>query len=243
MERGNLKQIIDQTGAAGYPEIKLIKQAQMRGPRLGVFASSFNPVTIAHIELVRRAARQFSLDSTLVLASKANADKSDYACSLEDRLRMLVLTFDDDPRVSVGLASHAYFVDLVEALKLIYPPQTELHFILGFDTFERVLDPENRYTPAYHRKFNDRRESLEYLFENSSLIVASRSGADLKDVKALISREPAWFHERVLYLDFPEYLGERSATEVRERLRAGESITGLVPAAAEQYINEQRLYR
>jgi nicotinic acid mononucleotide adenylyltransferase len=45
-----------------------------------------------------------------------------------------------------------------------------------------------------------------------------------------------------LYLDFPENLGDVSATEVRKRRRAGQSIDELVPAAVDQYINEHGLY-
>src|SRR5258708_7520729 len=53
------------------PNVELIKHADMSGPRIGVFASSFNPVTIAHAELVRRAAVEFSLDEMLALAGRA----------------------------------------------------------------------------------------------------------------------------------------------------------------------------
>jgi nicotinate-nucleotide adenylyltransferase len=239
----HLKGIIERVQTDGEPHIELIKRAEVSGPRLGVFAASFNPVTIAHLELMRRAASQFSLDETLALAGKTNADKSNYECPLEERLRMLALTFADDGGVSTGLSSHAYYVDMLTAFERVYPPETHLHFIVGFDTFERVLDPYERYTAKYFRRFNNRADALKYLLERSHIIVASRAGADHTHLRALIEREQPEFSERILYLDFPSDLGELSATKVRSRVRAGQAIAGLVPPAVEAYIYERGLYR
>lgn len=237
----DLANIIDRVNANGPPRIELIRRGP-KGDRLGVFASSFNPPTAAHVELIHRAAETFSLDEILALAGKTNADKPDYECSLEDRLAMLVLTFAAEPRVSIGLSSHAFYVDMIDAIDRAYPAQTDLHFIVGFDTFERVLDVDDRYTKSYYREFRGRLEALDYLFARSAFIVAGRAGAGLHSVRLLVEREPAVPPDRVYYLDFPAGLGELSATEVRKRRRAGRSITGLVPATVEEYIREHGLY-
>src|SRR5437763_1553183 len=86
------------------PMIEMVNRAAFGGPRLGVFASSFNPVTIAHIELMRRALTEFSFDGVLAVAGRANADKHNYECALEDRLQMLGLAISDDARMSIGLS-------------------------------------------------------------------------------------------------------------------------------------------
>ena len=207
-----------------------------------VFASSFNPPTIAHVELIRRAAESFSLDEILALAGQTNADKRDYESSLEQRLQMLTLTFAAEPHVSIGLSSHAFYVDIIDALKRSYPVQTDLHFIVGFDTFERVLDAEDRYTSRYYRAFGERTEALEYLFAHSRLIVAGRAGLGLPNVRRLVQREPVVPPDRVFYLDFPGELGELSATEVRNRRRKGQPIRELVPVTVENYIIERGLF-
>ena len=237
-----VKEIIERADPIGEPGIELIKVAEKTGSRLGVFASSFNPPTVAHVELMQRAAEAFSLGEILALAGVANADKLQYECSLEDRLAMLALTLADVPRVSIGLSSHAFYADMVEALGRVCPPDTDLQFIVGFDTFERVLDVEDRYTKRYYRGFSSRIEALQYLFGRSSFIVAGRAGAGLHSVKLLVERETAVPPGRVLYLDFPTDLGELSATEVRKRRRAGRPIKGLVPGAVEDYIQRHGLY-
>jgi nicotinate-nucleotide adenylyltransferase len=243
MKLDQISEAIERVRHSSEPRIETIKRAATAGGRLGVFASSFNPPTIAHVELIRRATEAFLLDETLALAGQANADKLSYECSLEDRVAMMELEFANDARTSIGLSSHAFYVDMVDALRRVYPPETDLHFIVGFDTFERVLDPEDKYTKRYYREFSGRVEALEYLFARSSFIVAARAGTGLDSVRPLVEREPAVPRDRVLYLDFPPDLGELSATEVRRRCRAGESIKGLVPAAVEQFITEQGLYR
>jgi len=241
------RQIVARTDGCGAPHIEMIKRADLIGarlsrPRLGVFASSFNPVTTAHLELMRRARAEFSLDEMLAVAGCANADKTSYECSLEDRLQMLLLALADESGISLGLSSHAFYIDMLEALAPIYP-QSDLHFVVGFDTFERVLDRDNRYTAKYHHRFSDRLAALHELFSHCQFIVAGRAGAGHRDVRALLADEPAEFSERVLYLDFPADLGERSASEVRAGVRAGQSIAGLVPATVEAYLRAQGLYR
>ena len=230
------------TDPRGAPHIEMIKRAGLTGARVGVFAASFNPVTVAHVELVRRARGEFSLGEMLAVAGRANADKSSYECALEDRLQMLLLAVRDDAHLSVGLSSHAFYADMLEALAPLYP-QSDLHFVVGFDTFERVLDRDDRYTTKYHRRFDDRQAALDYLFSQCRFIVAGRSGAGRDEVRALLRREPAAVSRRVSYLDFPTDLGERSATEVRAYLRAGQPIAGLVPAAVADYIAARGLYQ
>lgn len=242
MDADRLERIIERASPGGEPAVEIIKHAETGGPRLGIFASSFNPLTVAHVELIRRAAEAFALDEVLTLAGKTNADKSDYECSLEDRLAMLMTSLAGEARVSIGLSSHAFYVDVVEALERVYPLQTDLHFIAGFDTFERVLDLEDRYTKRYYRSFGGRIEALHYLFARSSFIVASRAGAGIDSVRKFVESEPAVPSGQVLYLDFPADLGELSATEVRNRRHTGGTITGLVPAPVEQYIVEHGLY-
>jgi nicotinic acid mononucleotide adenylyltransferase len=242
MDAHRIKEIIDDVDPRAYPTIRTIQQAAKTGARLGVFASSFNPPTTAHVELIRRSAAAFSLDEILALACKTNADKVEYECSLEDRLMMLSLTLAAEPHVSIGLSSHAFYVDMIDAILRLYPAETDLHFIVGFDTFERVLDVNDLYTKRYHREFPGRLEALNHLFERCDFIVAGRSGAGFRNVGLLVAREPSVPSARVSYLDFPADLGELSATEVRRRLGAGLSITGLVPEAVETYLRKHGLY-
>lgn len=234
---------LERVGIQGDPEVALIKSAAATGPRLGVFASSFNPITTAHVELMKQAAEQFDLDEVLALAGKTNADKRVFECSLHERIAMLVLALERDPKASIGVSSHPYFVDMADALSRVYPDGTDLHFILGFDTFERVLDRDGRYFGRYYRKFDNRREALEYLTERSRLIVAGRGASGAQEYEELIDFEPAALRERTAYLDLAADVRKRSATDVRRRIAVGLPIRGLVPEPVERFIHERDLYK
>src|SRR6266404_1263681 len=199
MKLDHINETIERVRESSEPRIEIIKPAATAGVRVGVFASSFDPPTIAHVELIRRAREAFSLDETLALASQTNADKPSFECSLEDRVAMMKLAFAGDDSTSIGLSSHAFYVDMVDA--------------------------------------------LEYLFARSTFLVAARGGIGLDNLKLLVELEPVIPRDRVLYLDFPPDLGELSSTEVRKRSGAGESITGLVPAAVEQFITLHGTYK
>jgi nicotinate (nicotinamide) nucleotide adenylyltransferase len=237
-----MKDVISNISGSDKPTIQFIKRISADNRRLGIFASSFNPITTAHIELMRQAKETFSLDEILALAGMANADKSQYECSLEERLLMLEIALKDSAQTSIGLSSHAFFVDLLDALAAAYDSQTELHFIVGFDTFERVLDPEDKYTRLYYRKFTDHNEALEFLLRRSRFIVAGRAGAKHRDVDKLAAQLPVTLSERILYLDFPDNLAEQSATKVRSRLRKGLSVKEFVPDEIARYIQKRGLY-
>jgi nicotinate (nicotinamide) nucleotide adenylyltransferase len=243
MQHERLSEVIARAQTSSEPVIEFLERSRIQGSRVGVFASSFNPLTSAHVELMLRAIRTYELDEVLALAGVANADKRSYECPLEDRLAMLLLAFGDVPAMSIGVSSHAYFVDVVEGLEHLYPTETEFYFILGFDTFERVLDLEGRYIPRYHRSFPDRNEALRFLLERSRLIVAGRAGAADPEVGALIRNEAREIAERILYLEIPSEIAARSATEVRDLIRSGQSIAGLVPPVVETYIAQRGIYR
>jgi nicotinic acid mononucleotide adenylyltransferase len=192
---------------------------------------------------MRRAASQFSLDRVVALAGKTNADKTRYESSLEDRLRMLDLALGDEPWALIGISSHPYFVDMTDAFEKLRLDQSGLSYIVGMDTFERLLDPESKYLVRYHLQFADRLEALDYLLSKSRLIVAGRSGAGIERFQSLTATLPVDLRPRILHLDFPSDLGEMSATEVRERVRSGQPIDALVPAPVNSYITKLGLYR
>src|ERR1700693_4926765 len=98
MKLDQISEAIERVRHSSEPRIEITKRAATAGARLGVFASSFNPPTIAHVELIRRATEAFLLDETLALAGQTNADKLSYECSLEDRVAMMELEFANDAR-------------------------------------------------------------------------------------------------------------------------------------------------
>jgi len=65
--------------------------------RIAVFPGSFDPITIGHVDLVRRALPLFD---KVILAIGINSQKK-YLFPLEQRLEWLRLVFEDEPKVDV----------------------------------------------------------------------------------------------------------------------------------------------
>ena len=65
--------------------------------RIAVFPGSFDPITSGHEEIVRRGIRIFD---EIIVAIGINSQKA-YLFTLEERLEMLRLTFEDEPAIRI----------------------------------------------------------------------------------------------------------------------------------------------
>ncbi len=66
--------------------------------KIAVFPGSFDPITIGHVDLVKRALPFFD---EIIIAIGTNTQKK-YLFSLEQRLEWLEKVFEDEPKVKTG---------------------------------------------------------------------------------------------------------------------------------------------
>jgi len=66
--------------------------------RIAVFPGSFDPITVGHESVIRRACQLFD---KIIVAIGENAEKKSYF-SIEQRLEWISETFADEPRVEVA---------------------------------------------------------------------------------------------------------------------------------------------
>ncbi len=188
---------------------------------LGVLPASFNPPTSAHQALVREARKAIEFDELLLVLDQRAMDKEFFGAPLEDRLLMLLALFGDDPQISLGISNRGLFLEKVEALQKAYPPDTQIYFIVGYDTIVRVLDP---------KYYVDRGKALQELFSQAHFLVANRGDRDQRDLKKLFRRaENRPFAERIISIRLPSSIVCISSTLARERWAEGESVKGLIP--------------
>jgi|GEM_PF-310234 len=262
----NLKELTRSISGWGCPEIRFILKARrgIQSPHenLGVFSASFNPPTLAHLEIVRKAQQTFHLKEVLLLVSPRNADKTDYEATLEERIWMLLQicrrqeaggewengrAYSTSPsfldHISIGVSSHPYFIDMVPAIRACYPEETEIYFIVGYDTFERILDKEGKYYPYYAKAYKTREEPLRALLTASRFIVAGRGKYGPEALSRLLEGEVAsCYPGKVHYLELPDPYPQISATEVRRRIKQGLPVEDLVPPEVQRYLKETGLY-
>lgn len=180
---------------------------------IGVLGGRFDPPHLGHLALARTAVEHFCLDELRVTVVADAAHKPSEA-SAEHRLAMARLTFTG-LNATVELEPHRYTVDALEAAGYDDPI-----FLIGADelaAFSTWKEPER-------------------VLELARLGVATRIGW-----------EPERSSNRIGSPDRIECFALEphpvSSTEIRERARRGEPISGLVVLEVAAYIAEHDLYR
>ena len=218
-------ELFNQLDPTASPRIELVHRAGSslpeRGKKLGIFSGSFNPLTLAHTKMIEDTIDEYQLDELLLLLAKANVDKTVFGLPLAARLLTLKEYTKSREKISVGVSSHGRYIDKVTALKTISPPDTEFHFIVGYDTLVRIFDP--KYYTDFHAE-------LEGLFIEARFIVANRAEADIKTIESFMNQPKIRrYVPYVSCLLLPDVYAYMSSTEVRDLLKRGEAIEHLVP--------------
>jgi nicotinate-nucleotide adenylyltransferase len=177
-----------------------------RPQTLGILAGSFNPPTVAHLELALAASR--SVQEILWVVPRAFPHKDYFGATLEQRIELLVATGLAIPQ-SVAVTDQGLFVDIARECRRHYDPGTRLYFICGQDAAERIL------TWDYGRP--DVAAEMLCEFE---LLVAPRGGH---------FEPPEEHRHRIHALSVESGHEEVSSTQVRERIARGEPWEHLVP--------------
>jgi nicotinate-nucleotide adenylyltransferase len=195
---------------------------------IGVFGGTFDPPHLGHLILAESACDVLSLDRVLfVLAADPPHKRTIPITPVEHRLPMLNSAISANPRfvlsdVDMARPGPHYTVDTLRILQEQYP-SADFYFLLGGDS---LRDMPSWYAP-------------EGIIAQARLAVMGRQGSNI-DLDGLESRLPGII-DRLVFVDAPA-IGI-SATDLRERLRVGQSIRYLVPEAVRLYIEEHRLYR
>ena len=220
-------------------QIVLIRKASNgithRMGRLGIFPASFNPPTLAHLALIKEAMKQGKLDEIVILLDIQAMDKEAVGAAFEDRLTMLKKVFGRNPKVSIGLSNQGLFLEKLKPLRALYPAPIEWVFIVGFDTILRVMDK---------KYYQNRKKSLDELFEQSRFLVANRDHYERTAFEILFRRrENRKYAERVTFFILPEKFSSISSTLIRKRIAQGQPVNEWVPAAILFFLKKKSLYK
>jgi nicotinate-nucleotide adenylyltransferase len=214
--------------------------------RMGLFGGTFDPIHLGHLRAAREVLERFALDRILFVPSFIPPHKERKGMApARDRLRMVELACAGEPRfaassIEVDAGGRSYSILTLERIRELYPG-ARVFFILGADAFLEIG------TWREH----------ERVLDESLFIVMTRPGAHLEDAVDVVG-EPLRSRVRAIAggeaVDEALLAGHRifllpiraldvSSTEVRRRVRAGETVTGLVPEAVGDYIQTHGLYR
>lgn len=203
---------------------------------VGLYGGTFDPVHLGHIHAACSVREALGLTEVRLVLAARPGHRGQPGSAVEHRWNMLQLAcaeaeglVADDSEVRRSGAS--YTVATVETLRQRHPAAA-VCWILGQDAFATL--------PSWHR--------WEELLDFCNLIVIDRPG-DQRDEPAEV-RRLCDQHERasldrfrigqIVRLDLP--MQEVSASEIRRRIAAGESVEHLLAAPIYTYITNHGLY-
>jgi nicotinate-nucleotide adenylyltransferase len=214
----------------------------------GVLGGTFDPIHLGHIAAADAAQRALNLERIVLIPSRIPPHRTDPAtASAEDRLEMARLATANRPgwsasRIELDREGPSFTYDTLAALGQSGPAPserntaqgagfreskgTQLFFITGADAFAEIAT-WSRY-PA--------------VLDLAHFVVVSRPGITLDSLRERVppafSRPPAQTRVILVEADTPNV----SSTDIRRRVRAGDSLSGLVPDSVADYIRTRRLY-
>ncbi|MDA8164515.1 MAG: nicotinate-nucleotide adenylyltransferase [Desulfobacteraceae bacterium] len=213
------------------------------GRRVGILGGTFDPVHNGHLAMARAVKESLALDALLFIPAANPPHKSRERISpFADRARMVELAVASRPGLFVSSLEGerpgpSYSVDTLGELHRQLDP-VQLFFLVGFDAladlgswkeYQRLLDLADLVVldrPPFRREFLE--QAVKRLFPDYRYDPG---------LKAWAGDQPGRIHP----CDVEPV--PVSATQVREKARAGEPVGDLVPAPVAAYLRGRRLYR
>ena len=194
--------------------------------KVGILGGTFDPIHLGHTELARCALNQYSLDTVLVMTGGMPPHKRGVITDAVLRHEMVKLALSDEEKIvpydyEVSKTEYSYTAKTLTELKKLHP-DWEIYFIIGEDSLQ---DLTKWYEP---QTVTDNCILLVYPRDNKSdldNLIAERKkqfGADIRPINAKIL--------------------EISSTDIRNRIKNGESVSGLVCDRVLEFIKEKGLY-
>ncbi|MBM7855686.1 nicotinate-nucleotide adenylyltransferase [Desulfohalotomaculum tongense] len=196
---------------------------------LAIMGGTFDPIHYGHLVAAEQARHSFQCEKVLFVPAKSPPHKDNSRISpVEHRLAMTRLAVDTNRYFEVSTLEierpgPSYAIDTVKEVKKIYNPE-KLYFITGADAVLEIISWKN----------------VEELLSACYFVAATRPGYDISNLRQKLNVLPAEYLKKII----PTYIPALaiSSTDIRKRVRAGESIKYLLPEPVERYIKNHRLY-
>ena len=187
--------------------------------KLGVFGGTFDPVHAGHVVVATETRAQLGLDRVLlVVAGDPWQKRGRVVASASDRFGLATTAVEhldgiEASAIEIERGEASVTADTLEALSA---PGRELYLVLGADAVANM--------PTWRR--------LDETRHLATIVVVERAGDVHSEPPG-----PGWRVERV---SIPRL--DISSTDLRERLRQGRPIDGLVPPDVVHEIHQRGIY-
>jgi nicotinate-nucleotide adenylyltransferase len=198
--------------------------------RLGIMGGTFDPIHYGHLVAAETARTEFSLDKVLFIPTGNPPHKQEnQVTSAELRFEMVRQAIHDNinfgiSRLEIDRDGPSYTIDTLRLLHQKYPA-IELFFITGTDALKEIF---------FWRE-------AEEILRLTHFIAASRPGFEARGfLKQAVEDHPE-AEGRIHLLEVPALA--ISSTDIRARLRSGQSVRYLMPEPVRLFIQNLGLYK
>ncbi|WP_406663729.1 nicotinate-nucleotide adenylyltransferase [Gallaecimonas sp. GXIMD1310] len=202
---------------------------------LGIFGGTFDPIHYGHLRLAVEVLEHFDLEQLVLLPNKAPPHRTQPLASAAHRLAMTQLAVAGVTGLAVDgrelqRAGASYSVDTLQELAAEHPGQPLL-FVMGMDSLLSFT--------SWHQ--------WQQILALASLAVCCRPGHCLDPatlhpaLASRLSEQAITGPGQIVTVTSTELA--ISATDIRQRIGAGQRSDFLLPPAVADYIRHHRLYR
>jgi nicotinate-nucleotide adenylyltransferase len=194
----------------------------MNKKKLGVLGGTFDPIHVGHLVLAEQVREKFQLEKIIFIPSASPPHKTEQKLSpANHRFEMTRLAVEGNryffvSDIELKREGLSYTVETLRRLKELYK-DSEIYFLTGSDVLDEITtwkDPE-------------------VIYKLAKIVIAVRPGFDELDPKDHFAKKS--IIAKITGVDI-------SSTQIREKVKKGESIKYLVPAKVEEYIRKKNLY-
>ncbi|HEY4036721.1 MAG TPA: nicotinate-nucleotide adenylyltransferase [Ktedonobacteraceae bacterium] len=201
--------------------------------RIGLIGGTFDPIHYAHLVVAEEVHAALNLTEIVFIPAGQPPHKREQECTQSHhRLAMVQLAIASNPhfslsQVEIDRQGPSYLVDTLRILHDQWGPDTELFFVIGWDSLE---------------EFHTWYKSADILAQLTGLVAVRRPGyeEDIGYNKELETRLPG-ITQRLMVVPAPQLA--ISSTDLRRRVAEGRPIKYQTPETVENYIIEHGLYR
>jgi nicotinate-nucleotide adenylyltransferase len=188
---------------------------------------TFDPIHVGHLILAEQARERFELEKVLfVTAADPPHKPGQVVAPAEDRFSMVRLAVEgneafESSRLEIDRPGPSYTIDTVKQVIGLHGASASVYLLVGADEARDFMSWRDPY-------------GIQAL---ATVVVANRPGYPVSKTLELL---PEDFARNVAPLEIPGV--DVSSTDLRERVRRGESIRYLTPDAVRDYIEKRNLY-
>ncbi|MBQ6500807.1 MAG: nicotinate-nucleotide adenylyltransferase [Mogibacterium sp.] len=200
-----------------------------KGKKYGIYGGSFDPIHTGHVALAESAVRECGLDKLIFMPAYISPFKQDrHVTDGRDRCAMIEAVLGKNSafclsRYELNKGGTSYTIETLRHWDHLL--DGELYFVLGFDSAVQI----------------DTWYKGEEILSNYPLITARRPDTDYVNGIKIIESFRRKYGANITVLEMAPV--DDSSTQVRNLVKEGKPITGLVPPGVEEYIIEHRLYK